>query len=60
MNAVVIRGVVKCYGNKKDEQRILNYLNMVVKYGSMYVKFYFSFYLNKKKLKKFSFLKSSF
>ena len=39
MNAVVVRGVVKCYGNKKDEQRILNYLNMTVKYGSMYVKF---------------------
>ncbi|CAO1421700.1 unnamed protein product [Diamesa serratosioi] len=36
MNAVVVRGVVKCYGNKKDEQRILNYLNMTVKYGSIY------------------------
>lgn len=39
MNAVVVRGVVKCYGNKKDEQRILNYLNMTVKYGSVYVMF---------------------
>ncbi|CAO1421594.1 unnamed protein product [Diamesa tonsa] len=36
MNAVVVRGVVKCYGSKKDEQRILNYLNMTVKYGSIY------------------------
>lgn len=40
MNAVVVRGVVKCYGSKKDEQRILNYLNMTVKYGSMYVQCY--------------------